>query len=165
VRSGALIVGVALLATAAIFFRDYVEDQLLKFQSRPRIVVRAQPLTPEQQRDIDDKLYLANQSLEQAKTAQSAADVAYLLSEGANNVNDLLSNVLTIDPTNEQAQRLKDATAHLYWSNARALFAQHKLADAMKLVGYGTKVVPESRELFRLKRDICDSDASACAAN
>jgi hypothetical protein len=165
VRGGALIVGVVLLAIAAIFFRDYVEDQLLKFQSRPRIVVRAQPLTPEQQRDIDDKLYLANQSLEQAKTAQSATDVAYLLSEGANNVNDLLSDVLTIDPANEQALQLKGTTAHLYWSNARALFAQHKLADAMKLVSYGTKVAPESPELFKLKRDICDRDASACAAN
>jgi serine/threonine protein kinase len=163
--SGAAAAGTAALVVAGFFFRNYLEDRWLRSQARPRPAVREQPLTSAQRHDIDEKLFMAKESLEEAKAAKSAADVSYLLSEGANNVNDLLTDVLKVDPANAQALQLKAAAAHIYWSTANDLYAQRQLADALRLVGFGTKVQPDSRELFRLKGDICDRDASVCNVN
>jgi hypothetical protein len=119
-------------------------------------------LTPEQRRDIADSLYLAEDTLQQARNTKSVDDLSYFLSEGANNANQMLDSVLALEPANQQALKLKTAAAQVYESNARSLIAGNHLADALKLVGYGLKIQPDSRELFRLKVDICNRDAAVC---
>ena len=155
----------ALLAVGARFFRDYIEDQFLTMLLPHRAVSAAKPLTPEQRHDVDDSLYMAGDTLDQAKNTKSIDDQAYLLSEGANNANQLLDSVLALDPSNRQALTLKANAVSIYESSIRSLIAANKLPDALRLVGYGMRIQPDSRSLFRFKQEICNRDPTVCIGN
>jgi len=63
------------------------------------------------------------------------------------------------------AIKLKAAAVDLYAQHARELIRQQKLKEAVRLVGFGMKIIPTSRDLFRLKNEICDEEAAACNAD
>src|SRR5262249_49477105 len=91
------------LALGAHFFRSYVEDELIGDPAdapAPRSTV---VLTPEQKRDVAEKLSLAQEFFNDVTLSQSAEEMLSSLSEGANNVNQILDDVLATDPGNESA--------------------------------------------------------------
>jgi len=159
-----VVVGAALLG-AANYFRNYIEDRMLERQVRPRTSGPVAPLTEAQKADVADSLYIADETLADAKQAKTLDDLSYLLSEGANNLNQVLDHVLSLEPSNMHAIKLKAAAVDLYAQHARELIRQQKLKEAARLVGFGMKIIPTSRDLFRLKNEICDEDAVACNAD
>lgn len=164
-----LLGGVALIATALLFvgsqsYRTYVEDQALNAQLWPRADGPRKPLTPEQQRDVDDFLYLAQDALQQAKSANTSEDLSAIMAKGDNNLLELLKRVRGLDPANAKALKLTSEAADIYASKARAQLAANKLADAFRLVVEGQNF-QHNRALLRLKQDICSRDASICAGD
>jgi serine/threonine protein kinase len=164
------LLGVATLIAAALLFfgsqsyRVYVEDDALNAQLWPRVDAPRKPLTPVQQRDIDDFLYLAENALHQAANAQSVQEVSAILLNGDNSVHALLKSVRELDPSNAKALKLTSDAAHVYASAARSLLNANRLTDAFMLVGEG-QTFQHTRELLRIKRDICSRDAAVCASN
>ena len=159
----------ALIAAALLFFgaqsyRAYVEDQAFNAQLWPRADALSKPLTPAQQRDIEDFLYLAEDSLHQAADTSSVEELSAILSKGDNNLLALLKRVRGLDPANAKALQLTSDAAGVYASKARAQLAANKLADAFTLVVEGQNF-EHNRELFRLKQAICARNAAVCAGN
>jgi len=112
-------------------------------------------LTSEQQKEINDNLFLAQDYLKDVKLSASPEDLAYVLSEGANNVNQILDDgVLKVDPDNGQALKMKDQIADLYLGKARELFGRRAYAAALNLVEFGRKVGPCNRDLYHLQNDL-----------
>jgi serine/threonine protein kinase len=142
------------------YFRDYYEGQMLG-PGRGAVVHRK--LTPAQQREVDDDLYLAKDSLSGAQLSEQAEELAYVLSEGANNVNQILDSVLEIDPGNAQALAMKSDIANLYTQKARLEMNAGHTTVAATLIRNGRKAEPSNRELFRLQQQLCSPNPSVCA--
>jgi hypothetical protein len=103
--------------------------------------------------------------LHEAKIELKPDDLAYVLSEGANNVNQILDSVLRLDAGNSSARHMKAQIAALYLRKARELQHARQLSEALKLVRYGLKVTCNNLDLFHMQRDICEQDSSLCAAS
>jgi hypothetical protein len=119
-------------------------------------------LTPDQRKQIDDDVFLAKDYLHDAKVELKPDDLAYILSEGANNVNQILDGILALEPGNAAAQHMKAQIANLYLRKARELARNRQSADALRLVRYGLKVTCNNLDLFHLRRDICEDNSSLC---
>ena len=145
------------------FFSEYIQRTTLGRRARvphPPVV-----LTPEQKKDVADSLFLAQDYMKDIRATATPNDLAYSLSEGANNVNQILDSILAIDPDNDQALDMKTHIANLYLAKARELFDKSEYPPALMMVNYGLKAVPDDLDLFHLQQDICDRDPAVCPAN
>jgi serine/threonine protein kinase len=149
---------------AARSYGDYMSDQALNAQLWPPVVLPPKPLQPEQQRDIDDELYLAKDALAQGAKANSVDDMTAILSSGVNNLHDLLRSIREMDPSNVQALNLTSDAAHTYATFARTELDANKLPDAFKLVTEGQQF-EHDRELLQIRQEICHRSAAVCAGN
>ena len=162
--SGASAAALALLLFyAAQSYSDYAQDQAANALLWPPVVTPGRPLTADQRREIDDVLYLAEQALRQSSQAQSADEFSALLSSGVSNLHDMLTTVRQMDPANREALRLTGEAARAYAGYVRAQIAAKRPADAYRLVLEGQKF-EHTRELLRLRQDICRRSPAACAA-
>jgi serine/threonine protein kinase len=152
-----IVTGGAIATVAALGFGinvivDSVEGSTICPAPLPHAPVA---LTPEKVKEINDNLFLAQDYLKDAKLSANPADLAYVLSEGANNVNQILEDgVLKADPDNEQARKIKAQITDLYLGKARELFDQRAYTAALDLVQYGRKVSPCNRDLYHLQKDL-----------
>ena len=153
----------ALLYFGVRYYQDFAADQALNSQLWPASDAPAKLLTPDQRRDIDDYLYLAQAALRQAGNTHSPDELIALLSRGDNNLLELLKRVRELDPANAQALQLTSDAASLFEDRAGALQSAGRSADALRLVIEGQRFA-HTHELFRLKRTICGSDAEICRA-
>jgi tRNA A-37 threonylcarbamoyl transferase component Bud32 len=154
---------VLLLVVAASTYRGYAQDQALNAMLWPAVASPLQPLNADQQHEVEDVLYLAGEALTQAKRARSPQDFSAIMSNGANNVHDMLMTVRMLDPANARALQLTDEAAQAYAQFARAQVDASKPADAYQLVLEGQKF-QHTRELLRLRQDICRRSPSTCTA-
>jgi len=169
--SAAAVLAAVALTIGALSYRDYVknetafvEDEALNAQLWPRPEANAKPLTPEQQRDIEDFLYLATDALHQAETTKSVADLSAILAKGDNNVLALLRRVRALDTTNAQAVKLASNAAQLYAVRARSELSANRLTDALRLVAEGQNF-QHTRDLLRIRREVCARSSAACASS
>ena len=120
------------LAVSARYYRSAVEDstlQVLQCAQIPKPVVQqsdgavAAP-TPEQQQEIDDNLTLASDYMRDVSPSTSVEDLKYILSDGANSVNDILDAVLQDRPLarggaqaeRRSRERLCGARQSFFWT-------------------------------------------------
>jgi len=159
-----VLLGLALASGAVYlskeYFRDYYEGQMLGIGRGP---AAHKVLTPEQQRSVDDDLFLAKDYLSGAKVSDQADELAYVLSEGANNVNQILDSVLEKDPGDAQALAMKVKIAALYLEKARLEMRAGNTKSAAAMIRNGRKTEPANRELYRLQQEVCNPDPSVCA--
>jgi serine/threonine protein kinase len=160
------------LAVSARYYRTAVEDstlQVLQCAQIPKPVVeqsggaRAAP-TAQQQQEIDENLALAGDYMRDVSPTTGVEDLKYILSDGANSVNDILDSVLSVDPSHAAALKLKGEVADIYAARAKALLEQRRVNEALDLVRYGRKVLPASQELFRLEQTVCRAQGPGAAA-
>jgi hypothetical protein len=144
-------------ATAAGGYKaisDYIEERMM---GRGPDIPKVHPtLTAEQRQQIDESLFLAQDYLKDAKLELSSENLAYVLSEGANNVAQILDSVLAIDPADEKAWAMKQQIAGLYADKARQLVGAGQKTAAISMVRNGLKILPHDRQLFRLQQELCD---------
>ena len=157
------------LAVSARYYRTAVEDstlQVLQCTGIPKPVVPqsdapvAAP-TAEQQQEVNDYMTLANDYMLDVSPSTSVETLKYILSDGANSVNDILDSILKIDPTHAGALKLKGEVADVYAGRATVLLEQRRVNEALDLVRYGRKVLPASQDLFRLEQTVCRAQAAA----
>jgi serine/threonine protein kinase len=165
---GACVAIAAALAVGSRQYADYLERETLRAAAHApatRPAVRSGPVSPERRKEIDDSLFLAGDYLRDVNVSQAPDDLAYALSEGANNVNQILDSVLAVDAGNTSALKMKAQVAELYLKKARELSARRQLPGALTMTQYGLKVMPDNLDLFHLQREICDRQPPLCAAN
>jgi serine/threonine protein kinase len=143
-------------------YSDHLTQTMLNNRARPP-VPRTSPLTPDQRREIASLIGLADEQLGTAKESSNADDMSYILSEGANNANDIVDAILRVDGANARAAALKKQMAGLYLRKAKSLAAAGDDRAALTLVTHGRKVLPTSLGLFKLQQEICDRQAELCA--
>jgi serine/threonine protein kinase len=151
-----------LLFFGAMTYREYAQDQAMNALLWPPLGAPSQPLSADQHHEIDDWLYLGQDALSQAKRIQSADELISVLSKGANNLHDILKTVRELDPSNPRALQMTDDAARAYASYARTQIASNKLDDAFRLVTEGQKF-EHTRELLRLREDVCGRSPAACS--
>jgi serine/threonine protein kinase len=149
------------LATGAYSYRSYIEDDL----ALPEPLQRHIDITPAQQKQVAEYLLEAGDNLKEAKLSLSTEDLAYILSDGANNVHEIVRAALAIEPDNKSALKMKSQIATLYAQKARALLDTGSTAQAMAVIRKGLMENKYDRDLNRLNRDICKRDLQACAAD
>ncbi len=163
----AAIASIAAVAIGSQFYRAAVEDSTMEVLQCAQIIRPADtatpgavaPLTPERLREIADNLVLAADYLTDAKSDLPADQLKSILSDGPNNVNDILNDVLTMDPKNAEALKLKDRVAEIYARRSQQLLEMNRTAEALDLVRYARAVKPASEEMFKLEQTICRADA------
>jgi serine/threonine protein kinase len=164
VGAAAAIAAVAAIAVSARYYRVAVEGSTMEVLrcadvSRPAPSRPDRPpgfaLSPEQLQDIEESLLLATDYLRDATPATSIEDLKYILSEGPNNVNDIVEGVLRIDPREPRALEIKQKIAGTYSARASELLRERKFDAALDLVRTARQTQPDSQELFALEQDIC----------
>jgi hypothetical protein len=155
------VAAVGVIATGAYSYRSYIEDDL----APPEPTQRHVDITAAQQKQVAEYLTEAGDNLKEAKVSLSAEDLTYILSDGANNVHEIVRAALAIEPDNKSALKMKSEIAALYAQKARTLLDAGGTAQAMTLVRKGLMEKPYDRDLGRLNRDICKKDLQACAAD
>jgi serine/threonine protein kinase len=112
-------------------------------------------LPAEKFQEVEDNLALATDFLGDATPDKNVEQLTSILSEGLNNVNDIVEDVLRIDPGEPRALEIKRKIAAIYAVRVRELLGKRQLGAAHNLVRTARKVQPDSQELFRLDQDIC----------
>jgi len=143
-------------------YREYAQDQAMNGLLWPPAQPPGQPLSAEQRQEIDDVLYLAKDAVSQAVAAKSAEEFSAIMSKGANNLHDMLTRVRQLDGANAQALGLTTEAAQAYANYARAQMAQNKFAETYRLVLEGQNF-EHTRELLRLRQDVCRRSPAICA--
>ena len=154
---------VVAVAEGSHLYSDYVTQTMLNNRVRPP-PPRTAPLTPDQIKEMSSLVGLAEDQLGSVNESSSADDLIYVLSEGANNANDIVDAILQIDSANERAAALKARMAELYLGKARTLAEARDYRGALTLVTHGRKVMPTSLSLFKLQQHICDHQAQLCTS-
>jgi len=169
VGAAALIAAVGAITVSARYYRVAVEDstkEVLRCADVPRPVTSRPDrppgfaLSPQQLQDIDESLLLATDYLRDATPATSLDDLKYILSEGPNNVNDIVEGVLRIDPREARALEIKQKIAGTYAERANELLGKRKFDAARALVRTARQIQPDSQELFGLEQDICRASSA-----
>ena len=94
----------------------------------------------------------------------NADELAYILSQGPNNVVGLADTALAIDPGYETALAVKRRAFDTYLEHARRFESADHYPEALTLIQSAAEVVPNSPDVLRLRRRICNSAPEACAA-
>jgi hypothetical protein len=158
IATGSVAAAAMVLTTGAYTYRSYVEQDM----ATPGPVCPPTEPTLEQRKTIADYLGQASDDLAEAKLGLNSEDLTYILSDGANNVDEILNSALQIDPCNKTALKMKARIASLYEQKARELASSGRSAEAMPLLKRGLVAKPDDRNLRRLQRDICTRDPKAC---
>ncbi len=160
IGAGALALVAGAIALGSREYSAHVEQQML-CAGVP--TPQRSPLTPDKRKEIEESLFLADDFLHDVNPDLEPRELAYLLSEGANNVNQIVRSVLDLDADNARALALKSKIAGLYLRKAQELRAKSQTALALEMVRYGMKVRCDDLDLYRLQQQICASDAPLCA--
>jgi hypothetical protein len=162
IGGGGAAIAAAAIAVGSHEYSNHVEQQMLC--AGMSATGAPASLKPAQRKQIDDDVFLAKDYLHGANLTLKPEDLAYVLSEGANNVNQILDGILALEAGNAAALHMKAQIADLYLRKARELQRNRQPAAALQLVRYGLKVTCNNLDLFHLQRDICEDDASLCTA-
>ncbi len=156
----AILIALAAIAILIPFGLEYyeriVEDRLIEAPGAGPPVER--PTLPEEQRQtIANLMRLAELQMGSISDDASPDEIAYFLSVGTNNVAQLVSTVLAIDPGDETALALRRRAFDTLVDRARQLARDENFEPAMMLALNAEDMMPGTGRVRRLKRDICDN--------
>ncbi len=174
-RRMAVLFAALVLAVIAFFSVRYygmaVEDRAMDDRGRMRTPnVKPRPaerpaLTAEQKDEMDGLISLAEIQFDSISDEMSANDLIYFLSDGPNNVIQLVETVLQVDPGYEVALELRQRVFDLYLTKAAQLRDEEEYESALSLTRKADAVIPNTGTVVRLLRSICNSapaDWAAC---
>jgi serine/threonine protein kinase len=163
----ALLAIVILVPVSLSFYERVVEQRTMDDRGRlqaPNVTAPAERpvLTAAQQDEVDGLIGLAEYQFASISDEMSADDLIYFLSDGPNNVTQLVDSVLRVDPGYEGALELQQQVFDAYLARARALEDEEAYQQAMTLTRNAENVIPNTGAVLRLQRSICDSAPAAC---
>ena len=163
----ALLAFVILVPVSLSFYERVVEQRTMDDRGRLQTSNVTAPaerpvLTTAQQDEVDGLISLAEYQFASISDEMSADDLVYFLSDGPNNVTQLVDAALLVDPGYEGALELKQRVFDAYLARARALESEAAYQQAMTLTRSAEDVIPNTGAVLRLQRSICNSAPAAC---
>ena len=162
-NAAAAVLGIVIIGglIGARLYTEAIENQILEDaviigETNGGSVERPE-LTPEQVEDFDNLLDLAELQFSMLPAEPTAEEVAYLLSEGPNNVVQLTDTVLAVDPGYEGAVELKERAFDTIVERAQELRDEEDFVQALSLARGAAAIFPNSATVVRLTRNICSS--------
>jgi serine/threonine protein kinase len=165
----ALLAIVALTFVGLRYYEMAVEDRAIGDRGRAQAPTGTVPaerpvLTADQQAEVDGLINLAEFQFNSISDEMGTDELIYFLSDGPNNVSQLLAAVLQIDPGHEVALELRQRVFDAYLAKARALEGEEAYQQAMTLTRNADAVIPNTGTVLRLQRRICASAPAACVS-
>jgi serine/threonine protein kinase len=163
----AILAVVILVPFSLSFYERVVEQRTMDDRGRLQAPIATAPaerpeLTAAQQDEVDGLLSLAEYQFESLGHETSADDLVYFLSDGPNNVSQLVDTVLRVDPGYAAALQLKQRVFDAYLAKARQLEGEEAYQQAIRLTRNADDVIPNTGSVLRLQRSICESAPAAC---
>ena len=163
----AILAVVILVPVSLSFYERVVEQRTMDDRGRLQAPIATAPaerpeLTAAQQDEVDGLLSLAEYQFESLGDETSADDLVYFLSDGPNNVSQLVDTVLRVDPGYAAALQLKQRVFDAYLAKARQLEGEEAYQQAIRLTRNADDVIPNTGSVLRLQRSICESAPAAC---
>jgi serine/threonine protein kinase len=163
----AILAVVILVPVSLSFYERVVEQRTMDDRGRLQAPIATAPaerpeLTAAQQDEVDGLLSLAEYQFESLGDETSADDLVYFLSDGPNNVSQLVDTVLRVDPGYAAALQLKQRVFDAYLAKARQLEGEEAYQQAIRLTRNADDVIPNTGTVLRLQRSICESAPAAC---
>jgi serine/threonine protein kinase len=163
----AILAIVILVPVSLSFYERVVEQRTMDDRARLQAPIAIAPaerpeLTVAQQDEVDDLISLAEYQFESLGDETSADDLVYFLSDGPNNVSQLVDTVLRVDPGYEAALELKQRVFDAYLAKARQLESEEAYQQAIRLTRTADDVIPNTGIVLQLQRSICASAPAAC---
>ena len=163
----AILAIVILVPVSLSFYERVVEQRTMDDRGRLQAPIATAPaerpeLTAAQQDEVDGLISLAEYQFESLGDETSADDLVYFLSDGPNNVSQLVDTVLRVDPGYEAALELKQRVFDAYLAKARQLEGEEAYQQAIRLTRNAGDVIPNTGTVLRLQRSICESAPAAC---
>ena len=167
VALAAILAIVILVPVSLSFYERVVEQRTMDDRGRLQAPIATAPaerpeLTAAQQDEVDGLISLAEYQFESVSDEMSADDLIYFLSDGPNNVSQLVDTVLRIDPGYEAALELRQRVFDVYLAKARQLEGEEAYQQAIRLTRNADDVIPNTGTVLRLQRSICESAPAAC---
>jgi serine/threonine protein kinase len=167
VALAAILAIVILVPVSLSFYERVVEQRTMDDRGRLQAPIATAPaerpeLTAAQQDEVDGLISLAEYQFESVRDETSADDIIYFLSDGPNNVSQLVDTVLRIDPGYEEALELRQRVFDVYLAKARQLEGEEAYQQAIRLTRNADDVIPNTGTVLRLQRSICESAPAAC---
>ncbi len=167
VALAAILAIVILVPVSLSFYERVVEQRTMDDRGRLQAPIATAPaerpeLTAAQQDEVDGLISLAEYQFESVSDEMSADDLIYFLSDGPNNVSQLVDTVLRIDPGYEAALELRQRVFDVYLAKARQLEGEEAYQQAIRLTRNANDVIPNTGTVLRLQRSICESAPAAC---
>ncbi len=167
VALAAILAIVILVPVSLSFYERVVEQRTMDDRGRLQTPIATAPaerpaLTAAQQDEVDGLISLAEYQFESVSDEMSADDLIYFLSDGPNNVSQLVDTVLRIDPEYEAALELRQRVFDVYLAKARQLEGEEAYQQAIRLTRNADDVIPNTGTVLRLQRSICESAPAAC---
>jgi len=163
----AILAIVVLVPVSLSFYERVVEQRTMDDRGRLQAPIATAPaerpeLTAAQQDEVDGLISLAEYQFESLGDETSADDLVYFLSDGPNNVSQLVDTVLRVDPGYAAALQLKQRVFDAYLAKARQLEGEEAYQQAIRLTRNADDVIPNTGTVLRLQRSICESAPAAC---
>jgi len=167
VALSAMLAIIILVPVSLSFYERAVEQRTMDERGRLQAPIVTAPaerpvLTAAQQDEVDGLLSLAEYQFASISDEMSADDLVYFLSDGPNNVTQLVDAMLRVDPGYEGALELRQRVFDAYLARARALEGEDAYQQAMTLTRNAEDVIPNTGAVLRLQRSICNSAPAAC---
>lgn len=165
--AAAAVIVVAVGLVGIRIYTTQVENQVMGDMENGNggpVIVERPDLNEEQIAQIESLLSLADLQFDLVNPASNADELAYILSQGPNNVVGLADTALAIDPGYEAALAAKRRAFDTYLEHARRFESADHYPEALTLIQSAAEVVPNSPDVLRLRRRICNSAPEACAA-
>ena len=163
----AILAIVVLVPVSLSFYERVVEQRTMDDRGRLQAPIAAAPaerpeLTAAQQDEVDGLISLAEYQFESLGDETSADDLVYFLSDGPNNVSQLVDTVLRVDPGYVAALELRQRVFDTYLAKARQLESEEAYQQAIRLTRNSDDAIPNTGTVLRLQRRICKSAPAAC---
>jgi serine/threonine protein kinase len=120
-------------------------------------------ITAAQEKQVAEYMAEAGDNLKEATLSLSPEDLASILSDGANNVFDIVHAAQLIEPDDKSALKMQSAIATLYAKKAQMLLDAGSTAQALTLVRKGLLAKSWDHELNSMRQDICAKDPEICS--
>ncbi len=165
----AVLAVVILVPVGLSYYEMGVEERAMDDRGRMQTPIATAPaerpvLTAGQQSEVDGLISLAEFQINSINDEMGADDLIYFLSDGPNNVSQLVTAVLQVDPGYEAALQLRQRVFDVYLAKARDLENEEAYQQAMTLTRNADDVIPNTGTVLRLQRSICESAPAACVS-
>ena len=149
----------AFVGTAALAYHYMI----IGSDEMQEVVPAPVPLNAQQQTTLNDLITRARDRLEDVDITADPERLLYVISDGLDNVDELTTDALEIQPGSQSAREIRAKAAALYAAKAREILKRQRGSEsALQLLERGLQIRPHDRTLVRMRKDLCERHVGLC---